>query len=143
MSKKISLIIASMVCLVSSGCVLPKLPPVPDALKAPTNNTNSSNYMGNDITKKPMILVAYPDGKIITQGNMNYGKKCELETDSRSGRVTKVGVVIRDVCAPEHCKKWYDDVNLQPKNEQEKEELKFCEIDVNSPNFGYKLIVIK
>ncbi|MBZ7978544.1 hypothetical protein AVBRAN12642_07425 [Campylobacter sp. RM12642] len=135
--KKINLVAAGIVCLFSTGCVLPKLPPVPDALKAPEINNNNSK---SDITKRPMILMEYPDGRIETQGNMNYGKKCVLEKDSRSGRITKTGIVIRDRCVPDYCKKWYDDVDLQPKNEKEDEELRFCEIKVKSANFGYKLI---
>lgn len=137
--KKKNLIIASIVCLFSTGCVLPKLPE-PPILPGMDPNIGKPNYGGNPMGEQK-IISRFPDGRIVTQGNMNYGKKCVLMIDTRTFEVTETGVVIRDVCVPNECKKWYDNLKLQPKNADEEYELKSCKSDiVYKMNKGYILV---
>lgn len=121
-----------------TGCTLPKLPE-PPVLPGVDPNIGKKNYGGNP-TGEQKIITKFQDGRIVTIGNMNYGKKCVLAIDTRTYKVTEIGVVIRDVCVNEKCKKWYDNLELQPSSPEEERELNSCKRRIAySANVGYIL----
>ncbi|MBZ7981626.1 hypothetical protein AVBRAN12640_03635 [Campylobacter sp. RM12640] len=131
MSKKINIIMASTLYFISTGCVMPEL----------LNVNNVINHNNNSNTNTAKIIRTYPDKTIVTQGNMNYGKKCAFKTDPRNNKVVEVGYVIQDACLPDWCKKWYDNVDLEPKSDSDKFQVDTCHsFIIYNASLGYKLI---
>lgn len=58
------------------GCTLPKLPK-PPVLPGVDPNIGKKNYGGNP-TGEQKIITKFQDGRIVTIGNMNYGKNVFL-----------------------------------------------------------------
>lgn len=138
MNFKTTLVFVSTIAFFA-GCTLPKLPE-PPVLPGMDPNIGKPNYGGNP-TGEQKIITKFPDGRIVTMGNMNYGKKCILSIDTRTYEITKTGVVIRDVCVDEKCKKWYDDLKSKPSSRDEELELDSCKRRVvYNANAGYILV---